>query len=133
MCYRLSCGSRGFYSSLFFFKWFYVYIYFWLCWVFVAAGFSPVSVSRVCSSCGVQASYYGGFSCCTHASVVEARGLNSCGAWTQLLHGKWDRPRPGIEPMSPALQSGLNHWTTGEALIPHSFPSSQRDVVDLSS
>ena len=53
------------------------------------------------------------------ASVVVARGLSSCGSralehslsscgtWAQLLHGMWDLPGPGIEPMSPALAGGL--------------------------
>ena len=26
-----------------------------------------------------------------------------CGAWAQLLHGMWDLPGPGLEPVSPAL------------------------------
>ena len=29
--------------------------------------------------------------------------LNSCGTWAYLLQGLWDLPRPGIEPVSPAL------------------------------
>ena len=36
-------------------------------------------------------------------SVVVAHGLSSCGARAQLLHGLWDLPGPGIEPVSPAL------------------------------
>ena len=52
------------------------------------------------------------------ASVVVARGLSSgswalehrlssCGAWAQLLHDMWDLPRPGLEPVSPALAGGF--------------------------
>ena len=37
------------------------------------------------------------------SSVAVARRLSSCGSWAQLLHGMWDLPRPGIEPLSPAL------------------------------
>ena len=37
------------------------------------------------------------------ASVVAARGFRSWGAWAWLLPGMWNLPRPGIEPMSPAL------------------------------
>ena len=33
--------------------------------------------------------------------------LGSCVAETSLLHGMWDLPRPGIEPMSPALVGGF--------------------------
>ena len=52
-------------------------------------------------------------------SVVAARGLDSChsraaghrlyscGPWAQLHFGMWDLPRPGIEPMSPALADGF--------------------------
>ena len=29
--------------------------------------------------------------------------LSSCGSWAQLLHGMWDLPRPGLEPVSPAF------------------------------
>ena len=55
----------------------------------------------------------------TWASVAAAHGLsscgsrapehrlNSCGIWAQLLYGMWDLPRPGIEPVSPALTGGF--------------------------
>ena len=55
-------------------KFIYLFIYFWLCWVFVA----------VCRLALVAASE--GFSCCgaralgARASVVVARGLSSCGS-----------------------------------------------------
>ena len=63
--------------------------------------------------CGAWASHCGGSSCCgaqapgVWASVVVARGLSSCGAQTQLLCGMWDLPRPGLEPVSPALAGGF--------------------------
>ena len=34
---------------------------------------------------------------------LQARRLSSCGSRTQLLRGMWDLPRPGLEPVSPAL------------------------------
>ena len=40
-------------------------------------------------------------------SVVVAHGLSSCGARALLLHGMWDLPRPGLEPVSPALAGGF--------------------------
>ena len=51
----------------------------------------------------------------TWASAFAAGGLslgsrarlNSCGAWAQLLHGMWELPRTGIEPVSPALAGGF--------------------------
>ena len=55
----------------------------------------------------------------TRAAVVVALRLSSCGsralehrlsscaARAQLLHSMWDRPGPGLEPMSPALEGGF--------------------------
>ena len=40
------------------------------------------------------------FSSCS-SQTLEHR-LNSCGSWAQLPGGKWDHPRSGIEPVSPA-------------------------------
>ena len=34
-------------------------------------------------------------------------GFSSCGAQAQLLRGMWDLPRPGLEPVSPALAGGF--------------------------
>ena len=34
---------------------------------------------------------------------LRTHRLSSCGSQAQLLHGMWDLPRPGLEPMSPAL------------------------------
>ena len=34
---------------------------------------------------------------------LQTRRLSSCGSRAQLLYGMWDLPRPGLEPVSPAL------------------------------
>ena len=34
---------------------------------------------------------------------LQMRKLSSCGSRAQLLRGMWDLPRPGLEPVSPAL------------------------------
>ena len=34
---------------------------------------------------------------------LQTHRLSNCGSWAQLLRGTWDPPRPGIEPVSPAL------------------------------
>ena len=34
---------------------------------------------------------------------LQTRRLSNCGSRAQLLRGIWDLPRPGLEPMSPAL------------------------------
>ena len=37
---------------------------------------------------------------------LQTRRLSSCGSRAQLLRGMWDLPRPGLEPVSPALAGG---------------------------
>ena len=34
---------------------------------------------------------------------LQMRRLSSCGSQAQLFRGLWDLPRPGLEPVSPAL------------------------------
>ena len=34
---------------------------------------------------------------------LQPRRVSSCVSQAQLLRGMWDPPRPGLEPMSPAL------------------------------
>ena len=34
---------------------------------------------------------------------LQMRRLSSCGSRAKLLRGMWDLPRPGLEPVSPAL------------------------------
>ena len=34
---------------------------------------------------------------------LQTRRLSNCGSRAQLLRGMWDIPRPGLEPVSPAL------------------------------
>ena len=96
-----------------------LFIYFRLSWVFVAAHRLPL----VAASGGYSSLRCVRFSlrwllllCSTDSKCVafsscglrapECR-LSSCGAWAQLLHGMWDLPGPGLEPMSPALAGGF--------------------------
>ena len=39
---------------------------------------------------------------------LQTLRLSSCGSQAQLLHGMWDLPRPGLEPVSPALAGRLS-------------------------
>ena len=59
----------------------------------------------------------------TASLVVEHRlqtcRLSNCGSRTQLLRGMWDLPRPGLEPVSPALAGRLP--TTAPPGKPHPF------------
>ena len=34
---------------------------------------------------------------------LQTRRLSNCGSRAHLLRGTWDPPRPGLEPVSPAL------------------------------
>ena len=38
---------------------------------------------------------------------LQTRRLSNCGSRAQLLRGMWDHPRPGLEPVSPALAGRL--------------------------
>ena len=86
--WKLSFSVFSLFSrTFFFFNKFILFIYFWLCGVFVAArGLSLVWRAGAALRCGAWASHCGGFSCCgaralgAWASVVAARRLSSCGS-----------------------------------------------------
>ena len=84
-------------------KIFFFLIYLWLCWVFV----SVQGLSLVVASGGHSSSWCAGLSPLRASLVAEhrlqTRRLSSCGSRAQLLCGMWDLPRPGLEPVSPAL------------------------------
>ena len=99
-----------------------MFIYFWLCWVFVAArglfyscgeqGLLFVAVHRlliaVASRCraqalGAQASVVVARRLSSCGSRALERRLSSCGARAYLLCGMWDLPGPGLKPVSSAL------------------------------
>ena len=88
-----------------------LFIYFWLCWIFIAVHRLSLFVASRghFSSCSVLVSNCVGFSCC-RAQALEHQ-LGSCGVQAQLPRGRWDLLRPGNEPMSPALASEF--LTTG--------------------
>ena len=50
---------------------------------------------------------------------LQTRRLSNCGSRAQLLRGMWDLPRPGLEPVSPALAGRLS--TTEPPGKPHQF------------
>ena len=39
---------------------------------------------------------------------LQTHKLSNCGSWAQLFRGMWDLPRPGLEPVSPALAGRLS-------------------------
>ena len=145
----VSCIGRRILFFFFFFLFVYfTYIYFWLRWVFVAVhGLSLVAVSGSCSSLWCAGfslqwllllqstgSWHMGFSSCG-SRALEHR-LSSYGAQAQLLRSMWDLPRPGLEPVSPALAGRLNHCAPREALaggfLTTALPGkSQSEIVEL--
>ena len=64
------------------------------------------------SSCDIRISFCCDFSYCGTQAIGHV-GFGSCGTWAQLLCGMWDPPRPGIEPMSPALM-GFSGGSAGK-------------------
>ena len=80
--------------------------------------------ARVFSSCGKQGPLFiavRGPLTVAASLVAEhrlpTRRLSNCGSWAQLLRGMWDPPRPGFEPVSPALASRFS--TTAPPGKPH--------------
>ena len=49
---------------------------------------------------------------------LQTRRLSDCGSRAQLLRGMWDLPRPGLEPLSPALAGRFS--TTAPPAKPNS-------------
>ena len=74
-----------------------------LCWVFV----SVRGLSLVAASGGHSSSLCAGLSpsrpLLPQSTGSRRAGSAICGSWAQLLRGMWDLPRPGLEPVSPAL------------------------------
>ena len=101
------------------------------------------------SGCSARVSHCSGFSCCGAQALehlgflLVARGLsncdsrvpehrlNCCDARAQFLHGMGTLPRPGIEPVSLALQGGF--LTTGPSgkPLPHLRIGPGCHVADL--
>ena len=50
---------------------------------------------------------------------LQTRRLSNCGSRAQSLRGMWDLPRPGLEPVSPALAGRLS--TTAPPGKPNSY------------
>ena len=90
---------------------FYLFIYFFLFLAVLGLRFC----ARAFSSCGKRGPLFiavrGPLTIA--ASLVaehrlQTRTLSSCGSWARLLRGMWDPPRPGLEPVSPALAGRLS-------------------------
>ena len=100
-----------FYMFLFFFNYLFI-IY--LLFLFLAV-LGLRFCARAFSNCGKWGPLF--IAACgpltiTASLVAEQRlqtlRLSSCGSRAQLLRGMWDLPRPGLEPVSPALAGRLS-------------------------
>ena len=79
------------------------FIYFWICLVFIATyrlslvvaswGYPLVAMHRLLTAVASLAMEHGPRAC----------RLSSHSTRAYLLHGMWNLPRPGIEPVTPAL------------------------------
>ena len=128
--------SFGFIKFFYFFILKIIYLFIWLCWVFVAACgiFRCSTRSTRALGCDAQASlqlWQRGFlfsSCdagsrarglCSlqHAgSLVEAYEFSSCGTWGQLPRSMWDLSSPTRDRTCiPCIGRWIpDHWTTRE-------------------
>ena len=52
---------------------------------------------------------------------LQMRRLSNCGSRAQLLRGMWDLPRPGLEPVSPALAGGFSTTAPPGKPYEHSY------------
>ena len=109
----------------------YLFIYFWLRWVFVAAR----RLSLVAASWGYSSLRCAGFSLrwllLLQSTGSRRTGFSSCGSQTELLHSMWDLPGPGLEPVSPELAGGfLTTVPPGKPTLPVlAFKYFSRDFV----
>ena len=94
--------SRKFFWNFFFFK----YLFFYLLMAVLGLRFC----ARAFSSCGKRGPLFIAvrWPLTVAASLVaehslQTHRLSNCGSRAQLLRGTWDLPRPGLEPLSPAL------------------------------
>ena len=92
----------------FFLKFTFLFIYWFIDWLIAVLGLR--FCARAFSSCGKQGPLFivlRGPLTITASLVAEHRlqthRLSNCGSRAQLLRGMWDLPRPGLEPVSPAL------------------------------
>ena len=89
--------------SLTLFLFFYfMCLFIWLRWVFVAVLGLPLVAASRDFSWGVWARGHVGF-CSCGSWALECR-LSGCDAWAWLPWSMWDLPGPGMELVSPALE-----------------------------
>ena len=117
-------SSRGFMVSslmfpFFFFNYLIIYLFIFGCVgsSFLCEGFLQLRQVGATLHRGAWASHYRGLLVAEHR--LQTRRLSSCGSRAQLLHGMWDLPRPGLEPVCTALAGGFS--TTAPPGKPHTY------------
>ena len=127
--------QKGKYSFMQLIKNIYIlFVSFWLCWVFAA----EPGLSLVAGSGGYFSLWCSGFSLLRLLLLwsVGSRcsGFSSCGLrqsqlagsrvwaqqvciWAQSLHGVWNLPGPGIEPLTPTLAGQLFPAVPGKSCL----------------
>ena len=102
-----------------------VFIYFWLCWVFVAT----CRPSPVVANQGYSSLWCPGFLSLwwilLWSRAPRVKGFSSCVSGAQLLCGIWNLPGPGTEPMFPHQQAD-SHPLYHHGCPPGSFQLIQR-------
>ena len=104
---------RTFVCFFFFFKGF-IFLIFFLIFIYLCIYFLTVLGLHFCARAFSSCSKWGPLFITMRgpltiaASLVaehrlQTRRLSGCGSQAQLLRGMWDPPRPGLEPVSPAL------------------------------
>ena len=89
-------------ANFFFFNYLFIYL--------LLAVLGLRCCARAFSSCGERGPLFiavrGPLTVVEHR--LQTRRLSSCGSRAQLLRGMWNLPRPGLEPVSPALAGGFS-------------------------
>ena len=118
-CRRPSSPNAS--TIFFFFNTFIIYLF-----IYILAVLGPRLCARAFSSCSKRGPLFiavRGPLTIAASPVAEhrlqTRRLSSCGSRALLLRGMWDLPRPGLEPVSPALAGGFS--TTAPPGKPHFF------------
>ena len=83
----------------------YIYIYIYFFFFLFMAVLGPRFCARAFSNCDKRGPLL--IAVRGPLTVAEHR-LSNCGSWAQSLRGTWDPPRPGLEPLSPALAGRLS-------------------------
>ena len=93
---------------------FYKFIYYLFIYLFLAV-LGLRFCARAFSSCGewgpLLIAVRGPFTIAASLAAehrLQTHRLSSCGSRAQPLRGMWDLPRPGLEPVSPALAGRLS-------------------------